>query len=516
MRTAIIVFHGIGQHQEFDTLESVAQALVDREGKPVDVPVQLVGTGDAAVAAATVLLGQDSVDLYEAYWSPWTKGKVGLATIFLFLLTAGMRGLDTILFRGARFRRFLFDQAEEFHLSIAAGGVLAFVMAFVVAIFALAAGMMWVAIGYGAAMLGLPVFDQCLLRDLRTWLYLLFLVSFLWMSCFGILAYFRREGTGRLMGALLTVVLAAYMLTTIAGLVPIGLSIQSHWANHESRPSPILTPRNCDADTLDTRLERVLTHSLGGTSLGHLLRPYSASDYAGWLLMTTIGSLMGLGYFFFIRERFAAYLGDVVAYLGAYRINEYYELREQIRRRCLMLARTVLDRETSLGVPYYSHIVMVGHSLGSVIAFDTLNALVRDDPDAAERISSFLTLGSPLDKAAFLFRTDQGTGLSVRTRLLSALQPLTSDRLLRERLPWVNFFSGFDPISGSLVFFDPPSLGPDWIGRVVNVHDRRSSIPVEAHTAYWQHHEVREVLWMMAQPGRFPAAEIRNKAKSYC
>ena len=144
--------------------------------------------------------------------------------------------------------------------------------------------------------------------------------------------------------------------------------------------------------------------------------------------------------------------------------------------------------------------------------FDTLNALLRDDPAIGGRIRAFLTLGSPLDKAAFLFRTDKGTGLSVRTRLLAALQPLISNLSLRETMPWVNYYSNFDPISGRLSYFDPPSLGEGWAGCVVNVNDRRSSIPVEAHTAYWSHREVRDVLWMMAQPDRFSAKDIRSRA----
>ena len=53
-RTAIIVFHGIGQHQEFDTLEGVAHALLKREGGDGGVTVRLVETGETPVAAASV------------------------------------------------------------------------------------------------------------------------------------------------------------------------------------------------------------------------------------------------------------------------------------------------------------------------------------------------------------------------------------------------------------------------------------------------------------------------------
>ncbi len=496
-RTAIIVFHGIGQHQEFDTLEGVAAALLKREGGEGGVTVGLVEKGEMPVAAATVQLGGEPVDLYEAYWSPWTKGKAGSLTIFCFLTWAGARGLWTILFRGAKFQRFLFGRAEEFRLSLRTGFVLAFVMAFVVAIFATSGALIWVAIGYGTAVMGLPIFDQCLLRDLRTWLYVLLLMGGGWLAIFGVTAVVSR---GKL-PMVLNVVLGGYMVSTVAGLVPLVMCVRRHWVGHESRP----WPRSCGSESLDPWLDWV-------APANSLLRPYADDATLGLLVLTLIALVVGLGYFFLIRERFTAYLGDVVAYLGAYRINEYYEVREQIRRRCLALARVVMDRRDESGKPFYSDVVVAGHSLGTVIGYDTMNALLRDSPETAGRISAFLTLGSPLDKAAFLFRTDQGTGLSVRTRLLGAFQPMVSDQALRERVLWVNFYSGLDPISGSIEYYDPASKGTAWEGRVVNVVDRRSSIPVEAHTRYWEHAEVGEVLWMMAQPGKFSAAEIRERA----
>ncbi len=495
-RTAIIVFHGIGQHQEFDTLEGVAGALLKREGGNGGVTVGLVEAGERPVAAATVELGGEPVDLYEAYWSPWTKGKAGLLTIFWFLLLAGARGVETVLFRGAKFQRFLFGQAEEFRLSVATGFALAFVMAFVVAIFAIVGGLMWVAVGYGSAVMGLPVFDQCLLRDLRTWLYVLLLVGGVWLGLFGALAYLSK---GKI-AVVLNLVLGGYMVSTVAGLVPLAHCVYAHWQGHENRP----WPRICGAASPDLWLEKVVPQ-------GSLLRPYDEAA-VGWMILTLLAAVVGWSYFFVIREQFTAYLGDVVAYLGAYRINEYYEVREQIRRRCLALARVVMDRQDESGEPYYSDVVVAGHSLGTVIGFDTLNALLRDSPKMAGRIRAFLTLGSPLDKAAFLFRTDRGTGLSVRTQLLGAFQPMISDRELRERVPWVNFYSGMDPISGSVEYYEPPLKRGAWDGRVVNVKDRRSSIPVAAHTQYWDHAEVGEVLWMMAQPGKFSAAEIRKRA----
>ncbi len=60
----------------------------------------------------------------------------------------------------------------------------------------------------------------------------------------------------------------------------------------------------------------------------------------------------------------------------------------------------------------YHHVVVVGHSLGSVVAYDLLNRLILDDNivayagvgtsrAAAHRTPLLLTYGSPLQKLAF-------------------------------------------------------------------------------------------------------------------
>src|SRR5213080_2751829 len=63
-------------------------------------------------------------------------------------------------------------------------------------------------------------------------------------------------------------------------------------------------------------------------------------------------------------------------------------------------------------VPGYSRVVVVGHSLGSVLAYDTLNALINEDQVCAKqrgvvsKTRALITFGSPLDKTAFMFRLD--------------------------------------------------------------------------------------------------------------
>ena len=109
--------------------------------------------------------------------------------------------------------------------------------------------------------------------------------------------------------------------------------------------------------------------------------------------------------------------------------------------------------------------MVVGHSLGSVVAYDVLNRLLIDHlvkpdtaPEIAKRTRLFLTFGSPLDKTAFIFGA-QGAGTEAREALAASVQPLISDAQVRPR--WVNIYSTWDIISGLLDFYDlPVSIEP--------------------------------------------------------
>lgn len=64
------------------------------------------------------------------------------------------------------------------------------------------------------------------------------------------------------------------------------------------------------------------------------------------------------------------YFGDVVRYVRA--TPQTVEKRKQVRERGLALLRGLHDARDVTGAPYYDRIVIVGHSLGSIIAYDLL------------------------------------------------------------------------------------------------------------------------------------------------
>jgi hypothetical protein len=113
-----------------------------------------------------------------------------------------------------------------------------------------------------------------------------------------------------------------------------------------------------------------------------------------------------------------------------------------------------------------------------------------------------ITFGSPLDKTAFLFRTQVSSARSLREALAARQQPLILDyekfRPL-ETFRWINIFSPADIISGSLEYYDVEGL-PGYNG-VVNVKDPQATTPLLAHIQYWGNAELHQQLYDAAWAG---------------
>jgi hypothetical protein len=104
---------------------------------------------------------------------------------------------------------------------------------------------------------------------------------------------------------------------------------------------------------------------------------------------------------------------------------------------------------------------VIAHSLGSVIAFDSLHAWEGGTPPG--RVALLSTMGSPLGKSIFVGRHGR-----------PSTRPGNVDA-------WLNFHSPTDPIASPLA---PPYTE-------VEDHNVRTSIlPLTAHSAYWTHTDV--------------------------
>jgi hypothetical protein len=210
-----------------------------------------------------------------------------------------------------------------------------------------------------------------------------------------------------------------------------------------------------------------------------------------------------------VRSLLVQYPGDVAAYVTPQALDRFHELREEIKESIHERARAIYAAAPEEPAPggrrfLYSRCAMVGHSLGSVIAYDTLNRLIQDDepgqtggipPDArlnvVARTPLFLTFGSPLDKTAFVFGIAGKRTTEAREALAASVQPMICDYRYRPRR-WVNIYSAWDVVSGSLGFYDPPgSTDPR---RVENVRDPLATTLIAAHLEYWTNPLLFEIL----------------------
>lgn len=211
------------------------------------------------------------------------------------------------------------------------------------------------------------------------------------------------------------------------------------------------------------------------------------------------------------------YVGDVTIYTTTDEKSQFFQTRRQI----VDLAGNRLA--ALLAAPDYERVVLAGHSLGSVIAYDTLNQLnlkANLQPEIAPllgKLHGLVTFGSPLDKIAFFFREHAKADEFVRRRIVDALHsfrarpldlaalpyPISSSIEKRlEKLPWINFFAPEDPISGALDFYDGVHNSPLQTGQPWGI----------AHVAYWANRDFyqRSFDFLFAAPTQAQTAPRQN------
>lgn len=204
----------------------------------------------------------------------------------------------------------------------------------------------------------------------------------------------------------------------------------------------------------------------------------------------------------YVRILFIEYVGDLAAYITPHRLDRFNEIREKIKQCVLKIARAIYsDRRPDDSGYEYDEVIMVGHSLGSVVIYDALNRLINDDLTSAPtggnkldvlgRTRLLLTFGSPLDKTAFLFALQRNKTSEAREALAATIQPLIQDYEFRT-FEWINIYSPWDIISGSLDFYDLPGSTHQY--RVDNRPDEEATTLLAAHVEYWQNRELFKTL----------------------
>jgi len=544
-RIAIFVAHGMGQQIPFETLDAIAESLraydeslTGRQEKPVSTSVR---AGDQWLQRVELNLKSGAEQLeahvYEGYWAPLTEGRITLRQVMGFLTGAASNGMKIAR---KTFKRWLMGEYHAFPTPIRILLYLLVALATVEALVALNSIIVTVAATRTLFSHTPWWLTDGLFADLTT----TFNAVVTTMVVFGallVVAHLIRRPRIPIMARRIWgwVTVFAFFLTLVA-IILAGVSVVCLLFVHiRGTVAPgeqlwrrfffnsWIDPFNAFFDIAVLWLVGIgaaliilrwaiaivgrLVHDLGETR-GRWLTLAVFAAFA--LLATTTGLLVYRFYDVFsetaqfvasthgiawplvviasgfVRTVLVQFVGDVAIYVMPYKVDAFNDLRKQIKDVVYKVAHAVYALKDKSGKLVYHRVIVVGHSLGSVIAYDGLNRLILEDGAAApdqildvvNRTPLFLTFGSPLNKTAFIFGA-QGHGTTeARESLAASVQPLIQDYKYRPD-QWINIYSPWDIISGYLDLYDLPDSTSS--KKVNNLSDPEATTLLMAHTEYW-------------------------------
>jgi len=467
----------VGQQIEFETLDLVEQGLRKVDTRLSGAPdqasaeeVRFVRLGSTPLRRVEMRLTgsgaqgvKREVHLYEAYWAPLTEGCVTLRDVIRFLGTATGNAFSQ---RNKPFERWMFDQRIGFRPD--RGTVWTFALLTLAVLF-----FIWMntaaAVSAGWALWEGLRAASALLSDL-TWIIqwpvgsaLLFGLA-LWLAS---VLKGRRSLFRRLWNIVVYAALAATVLAVAAAAVLSTVSFLRH--------------RVGDGETF-------------------LPGPYPSLVWPVRYLVVVLSWGAFVGGVLQVREILVQYVGDVAAYISPSVLDRFAALRREIKDTVGAVAQAVYESAAVDGRGWqYDRVILVGHSLGSLIAYDALNRLINEDAleggkqQVVSRTGLFLTLGSPLDKTAFLFARQGKRTSEAREALAGTVQPMIQSYTCRPRR-WINVWSPHDLVSGELDFYDDEEQGSAESKWVENRRDPEATVPLLAHVQYWDDGEVYRIL----------------------
>ena len=515
-KLAVFMTHGMGQQVPFTTLDAVFERLRLREpfasARPEAETVRLGGQQMQRLVLRLPALERE-IHFYEGYWAPLTEGEVTLRDIVRFLLRAGVNG---ILNSTTSFSRWIFGRWQSYDIPVRTWAYLVVALATVGSLILI--NSVVIVVSTARATLGQtppPWLSDALFCDLTTTLNLLLIVATAFVVILGASKLARRRGARwlrSLLGFLSVALFALTLLATVLAGLALPLLILSHvqhqgaWVPGMWRWSSLLGQHGaarldnwCSAVFLtlpvlaigyvlgswaltfltaaasQIRARRpaqqplasllVLAAFAVGTTL-ILIEVWTLWPSGGpenhWPLRLLVTWAVVLLLSAVVRRFMVQYLGDVAVYIESHTVDRFAELRARIRECVIDRARAVY---AATGSEAYDRVVVVGHSLGTLVSYDVLNQLLCEDAidrqegrptrDVARRTPLFLTFGSPLDKTAFIFAVQHRRTTQAREALAASAQPMLQDYAWRPER-WVNIYSPWDIISGALEYYDLP------------------------------------------------------------
>jgi hypothetical protein len=545
---AIWITHGMGQQVPFETIDSLARGVLSvAKSAVVDQRMRSVKVGDQILQRVELDIDGTEQDangqpkehyelhLYECYWAPKTEGVAKLSDTVTFLWDGALRGL---LNSRHFFKRAMFGRMESFRIpwrasiwiSITVLVLLALIMingvivAAAVAraklaplanldihweqLAAIASSMIAVVLSFGTVLFLAELSKPKKLHDalrlfisILSWIALIVTIASI-LATAGLMALTTRTAwtpnllkllpREQLQGFATLVIFCGVALVSVA-MIWRAVLRSSAKPLRESRFLPILIALSFLL-TLAAVAGPLWIWKFGKPLFSDLLPNAAFLSNSVWVWPFLIALSAQ------IREIMVQYVGDVAIYVTPNKLDRFDEVRSEIKEA----AHTVASAVYNACVPnsnkfLYEKIAIVGHSLGSVIAYDTLNRLMLEDwlsnnhLGIANRTKCMVTFGSPLNKTAFFFTIQGKDNLHIREQLAATVQPIIQSYRKFRKFKWINVFSRNDIISGPLEFYDLPGmqkLDPLPYVAVHNIVDKDASVPLVAHVDYWHNETV--------------------------
>ena len=534
-RIAVLVIHGIGQQQPYETLDQFTRGLLNsfrsdphapdwkiypqleickdpshtqqswvRASYRIKPDTPVVFQSDSHTAGDSI----EDISLFEYYWAPITQDKITYTGSLLFLIRAG---LQPFLYMGANINA-IWNTDRSRLLVVVFREIFRQAALFLPLILFLAGTFAWVAKHEPVSIIK----DLQNLAPATIITSVLIFIRYLYLFTTGKpLFQSVRATTGWQAGTpwRLTMLLAflasiflwpIWVSPVLRWIAAIGSSIErgipwlpehlGHWSR-----ALLIVAEHTAFSRVSPFKERLL-------SLVFLDPGFSS--YAAVLVWLALAAM--------VRFILIEYVGDVAVYVNANQLAKNFAARSQILDECTTALTCLLKEERcsdSAEAPAFDQVYVAGHSLGSVIAYDTISVLLDrartapTDPNQVQaadldRLRGMVTFGSPLNKIFYFFREQIDPRQALRSqtldllhgfRVLSSLkqpagewkfEPVTdptwnyADYELDHNFRWINAYSIEDPVSGHLIFYD---LKDDANQTSFNLYP-----PLIAHLSYWK------------------------------
>ena len=480
-KTAILVIHGIGEQNPYETLDSFARgfALYFNQLNPenkAQLHPERIRHKNWTQAAVHLKFKQEAtkngltqLSLFEFYWAPFTEGKMTYRAVLGWLARTSLTPLryltDNLQMMIEQEKRSRKGQETQGEPKIPASRLAylffreVFRILFVyLPILILAGGLSYFLAKSPAALLGI--------------------CKTLWTAFVA-----ERNKTAAIAASL-----CAIMAVVLAYFIAVELW---SWARRLG-------------DSIERKAENTWAVLASLTAAGFVAAAWlivlwtnvNYQTYAKTLFArSTVYPVGALLLAMLVRRVLVDYVGDIAVYATADAKSAHYVTREKILQSSTRALGDLL-----MNVSWnFDQVIVAGHSLGSVIAYDTINKMLSkvwatpnpvgkgpQPPLAAEqleKLKGLVTFGSPLDKVYYFFREHVASSQAIRAQILSFLYSYRRGRSGRDygdmkfkyepprALPeansepfkfpklgsdflWLNAWAWMDPVSGRLRFYE--------------------------------------------------------------